>query len=182
MREDGHGCACQDVLAFLERHYFGKYRAKVVDNADPNKRGRLLVQVDAPLSEPPIWALPCVPFAGPNVGLMMLPPIEANVWVEFEGGNPKVPIWSGCFWTKDEAIEGGGEPNKKIIKTEFVTITIDDDAKSVELAVANGSSLVLDASQIKAAASGEIVHEVSAKRTALSTDGFDINNGTLKVL
>ena len=44
------------------------------------------------------WALPCVPFAGPGVGFLALPPVEANVWVEFEAGDPDYPIWSGCFW------------------------------------------------------------------------------------
>jgi hypothetical protein len=26
------------------------------------------------------------------------PPIGANVWVEFEQGDPQMPIWVGCFW------------------------------------------------------------------------------------
>ena len=31
-----------------------------------------------------------------------IPPVGANVWVEFEGGDPDYPIWSGCFWGTGE--------------------------------------------------------------------------------
>ncbi len=44
------------------------------------------------------WAMPCVPYAGPGVGLFAIPPVGANVWVEFEGGDLDYPIWTGCFW------------------------------------------------------------------------------------
>jgi uncharacterized protein involved in type VI secretion and phage assembly len=27
-----------------------------------------------------------------------MPQIGAGVWIEFEGGDPDYPIWSGCFW------------------------------------------------------------------------------------
>jgi hypothetical protein len=32
------------------------------------------------------------------MGVYLVPPIGAGVWVEFEGGNPDYPIWSGCRW------------------------------------------------------------------------------------
>ena len=45
------------------------------------------------------WALPCVPLAGPLMGMYVVPPpVGAGVWVEFEQGNPDKPIWVGCFW------------------------------------------------------------------------------------
>ena len=46
--------------------------------------------------------MPCAPFAGSGVGFFALPPVGANVWVEFEGGDPDYPIWSGCFWGAGE--------------------------------------------------------------------------------
>lgn len=30
--------------------------------------------------------------------MVALPIIGSGVWVEFEQGNPKYPIWVGCFW------------------------------------------------------------------------------------
>lgn len=77
---------------------FGKYRGIVTDNIDPESIGRVQVMVPAVLADAPSWALPCSPFAGPDVGLCLVPPVGANVWVEFEGGDTDHPIWSGCFW------------------------------------------------------------------------------------
>lgn len=78
--------------------FYGKYRGVVINNVDPMVVGRLQVAVPAVLSDATSWALPCSPFAGPDVGLCLIPPVGANVWVEFEGGDVDHPIWSGCFW------------------------------------------------------------------------------------
>ena len=79
--------------------YYGKHRGVVLNNVDPEQRGRLLVQVPDVLGlGTSSWAMPSVPFAGPQVGAYMIPVIGAGVWVEFEGGNPDYPIWTGCFW------------------------------------------------------------------------------------
>ena len=32
------------------------------------------------------------------MGVFMVPPIGAGVWVEFEHGDPNQPIWIGCRW------------------------------------------------------------------------------------
>ena len=42
--------------------------------------------------------MPCVPWAGINTGMFMVPPIGAGVWVEFERGDPDYPIWVGGYW------------------------------------------------------------------------------------
>jgi uncharacterized protein involved in type VI secretion and phage assembly len=83
------------------RHY-GKYRGTVLNNIDPMQVGRLLVQVpDVTGLTPASWAVPCVPLAGPTgppMGVFLVPPIGAGVWVEFEQGDPDFPIWVGCRW------------------------------------------------------------------------------------
>ncbi|HEX6229566.1 MAG TPA: phage baseplate assembly protein V, partial [Solirubrobacterales bacterium] len=69
--------------------YFGKYRGTVEQNLDPLQQGRLQVKVPAVLGDGTLsWAMPCVPYAGSQVGFYAVPPIGANVWVEFEGGDP----------------------------------------------------------------------------------------------
>jgi len=81
------------------RKYYGKYRGVVLNNIDPKQEGRLLVQVpDVAGLVPTTWASPCVPIAGIQNGMVALPMIGSGVWVEFEQGNPKYPIWVGCFW------------------------------------------------------------------------------------
>jgi hypothetical protein len=42
--------------------------------------------------------MPCVPMAGPNAGVFAVPPVGAGVWIEFEGGDPTLPIWAGGYW------------------------------------------------------------------------------------
>lgn len=84
------------------KQFFGKYRGVVVNNQDPLVLGRVQVAVPAILGEALSWALPCSPFAGPDVGLCLIPPIGANLWVEFEGGDAEYAIWSGCFWGSGE--------------------------------------------------------------------------------
>ncbi|GIV60243.1 hypothetical protein GQ464_002005 [Rhodocaloribacter litoris] len=80
--------------------YFGKYRGLVLNNVDPMQKGRLLVQLPDVLGlSTSSWAMPCVPFTGPQAGTFVLPPVGAGVWVEFEGGNPDYPIWTGGFWS-----------------------------------------------------------------------------------
>ena len=83
--------------------FFGKYRGKVVQNFDVEQRGRILVEVPAVLGDGQGWAMPSVPYAGTQAGFYAVPPPQANVWVEFESGDPDRPIWSGCFWTKGTA-------------------------------------------------------------------------------
>lgn len=84
------------------RQYFGKYRGTVLNNVDPEQRGRLMLNVPDVLGAiPSSWAEPCVPLAGPTgppMGVYLVPPIGAGVWVEFEQGDPSYPIWSGCRW------------------------------------------------------------------------------------
>ena len=82
--------------------YFGKYRATVINNIDPEMRGRLMLMIPDVLNLiPSTWAEACAPLAGPTgppMGVYMVPPIGAGVWVEFEHGNPDYPIWVGCRW------------------------------------------------------------------------------------
>jgi uncharacterized protein involved in type VI secretion and phage assembly len=84
----------------LRQRYFGKFKAQIVDNADPEKRGRLQVIIPDVLGdEEPIWAVPCLPYGGDmNQGFYFIPENEAWVWVEFEKGDPGAPIWVGALW------------------------------------------------------------------------------------
>ena len=82
-----------------EGKYYGKYRGMVVNNVDPEGRGRILVQVPDVLGMGiSSWAMPCLPFAGMQMGMHIVPPPNAGVWIEFEKGDPDYPIWTGCWW------------------------------------------------------------------------------------
>jgi hypothetical protein len=81
------------------KKFFGKYRGTVLNNVDPMSMGRIQVIVpDVSNVLPSTWALPCVPIAGPQMGMIAVPPPLSLVWVEFEQGDPDYPIWVGGFW------------------------------------------------------------------------------------
>ena len=82
--------------------WFGKYRAFVRDNNDPERLGRVRLEIPAVLgsgrenwSE---WAYPCFPYGGnEDTGMFFVPEEGASVWAEFEGGQVQHPIWSGVW-------------------------------------------------------------------------------------
>jgi hypothetical protein len=79
--------------------YYGKYAGVVRQNIDPEGRGRILVEVPDVLGQGiSSWAMPSLPFAGLQMGMYIIPPPQAGVWVEFEKGDPDYPIWTGCWW------------------------------------------------------------------------------------
>ena len=80
----------------------------------------------AVLGDAVVWAMPCAPFAGPGVGFFAIPPVGANVWVEFEAGDPEYPIWSGGFWDPEDFPATITVPQMKVLKTDTATVTLDD--------------------------------------------------------
>jgi hypothetical protein len=109
------------------QRFFGKYRGKVKNNLDPLQLGRLQVEVPAVLGTGSLsWAMPCVAFAGPGVGFFALPPDNANVWVEFEGGDPDFPIWAGCFWDVGQVPAKPASPFSVILKTQSISLQLMD--------------------------------------------------------
>lgn len=162
--------------------YFGKYRGKVESNADPMMLGRLRVSVPLVLGDGTLsWATPCVPFAGAGVGLFMLPPVGANVWVEFEAGDPDYPIWSGCFWGTGEVPAQPAIEQMKVFKTDGVTLTVNGlaGAGGVTLevsppVVSTPLKVVLDASGIQLSS--------GAAKIAMDPAKVTINDGALEII
>jgi uncharacterized protein involved in type VI secretion and phage assembly len=71
--------------------YPGVYRATVMDNLDPAQSGRLQVQVPDVLGTGGMWAS-----ASTSLGTVSEPPaIGSGVWVQFDGGDPNRPEWTG---------------------------------------------------------------------------------------
>jgi hypothetical protein len=120
--------------------FYGKYRGIVTDNDDPLKAGRVRAKVQDVLGgEETGWALPCFAYAGPQVGLYLIPPKNAMVWIEFEQGDPDYPIWTGCF-LREGVLDMPMppvfiDPKKKILRTEAWTITLDDSPGSGKLTI-----------------------------------------------
>ena len=94
----------QHVERYRDR-WFGKYRAFAKDNNDPERLGRLRLEIPAVLGTGEDnwsdWAAPCFPYGGTDdVGMFLVPEEGASVWAEFEGGQVQYPIWTGVWLAK----------------------------------------------------------------------------------
>ena len=172
--------------------YFGKYRGKVVSYRDPNNLGRLRVTVPEVLGEnTKVWALPCVSFAGPKVGFFALPPVGANVWVEFAAGDPSDPIWAGCYWGENEIPYKPDEDGVKVfLKTKGIDLQLKDkkgglflDIKSpavnqaIQLSMsAQGVKVKTGSSSLSIAAKGEEL-KVGGASISIAQAGVTVKSG-----
>lgn len=88
-----------------KNRWYGKYRAFVRDNNDPERLGRCRLEIPAVLgtgeSNWSEWAWPCFPYGGnDDTGSFLVPDLDATVWAEFEGGHVQYPIWTGVWLAK----------------------------------------------------------------------------------
>jgi hypothetical protein len=129
--------------------YFGKYRAKVVDNKDPSKRGRIRVVCPKVLgSSVSNWCEPCVPVASDYEGDFAVPRLRETVWIEFEEGKADKPIYVGNWWSPsktpsenydvDTRVISWGNckiimtPTNMVLKYLNSTLTIDENGFNIE--------------------------------------------------
>jgi uncharacterized protein involved in type VI secretion and phage assembly len=162
------------VMTWMRTHYFGKYAGKVADTNDPLGKGRLKVEVPNVFGAgTTVWAMPCVPYAGDQIAFKSFPPAGANVWVEFEQGDPSYPVWVGFFWGDGEMpSEAGQDDNVKLWKTGAFTIQIDDQAGEMTITANSGAKLTI---------AGEIKAEVSSASATVASGGVTIDGGGAKV-
>ena len=167
---------------------WGKYAGEVNDNADQERMGRLQVRCKAVFGAELVWAMPCVPYAGPGVGFHFIPPKGAQVWVEFEGGDTSRAIWTGCFWAKDQMPDDAESADIKLIVTYKATLKIDDASGEVVIKNADDSSITWSG-DVKTEA-GAATHTVGADgvvsestpgKVEVGAAGVTINNGAFKV-
>lgn len=172
--------------------YLGKFRGFVVDNQDPETRGRIKLRVPSVLGETTTdWALPCMPYGGSEaLGMLHVPPVDAQVFVEFLEGDISSPVWTGTFWRQSgEPPEEYTGPDTKVLKTdaghvltfddtagsESVTLISSAEAKmemdhegSITLTDQSGGSVILDAS-----ASKLTVKDANGNELVMSASGIE---------
>lgn len=131
---------------------FGKHRGFVADNADPDKLGRVKLQVPSLLADQVTgWALPCLPCGGlAGQGLLYVPDVGAQVWVEFEGGDLAYPIWTGTFWQQaaDVPSEVADQTTTRVLRTTAGHVLLFEDKQGdelIRLLHGQGASVELDA-------------------------------------
>lgn len=161
-----------------ESLFYGKYRGIVSDNRDPLMLGRIRAKVPDVFGDLESgWALPSVPYAGNGVGLFLIPPSNAWVWIEFEHGDPDYPIWTGCFWAQGELPATPAVAEMKVLKTDTATITLNDlpGAGGVTIETQNGMKIVMNISGIE-------VNNGQGATVKMTLNQVSINNGALEVM
>lgn len=162
----------QELAEHLRSRFYGKYRGTVTDVDSDTLR--IKAKVPAVLQEQRTgWCRPCVPYAGDQVGLAFLPEVGTGVWIEFEGGDPSYPIWSGCYW-RDGEIPPDATPTVKAIVTKAPhKILLDDDGQSITISDSNDNTVTLDGSGITL--------QRGTKKIVISDSEVSVNNGALQV-
>lgn len=131
----------------LQRHvgkFYGKYSGIVVDNADAGHRGHLKVRVDSIFGpDQTVRARPCLP-----PGHFYVPDPETRVWVEFEAGDVRYPIWVGTWYPNDSAPPEArfDPPSHRVIHTRaghVVELSDEDGKEKIVIRHATNSFLAI---------------------------------------
>lgn len=130
--------------------YYSSYRGFVIENEDPLAFGRLKLVVPQLTGKFAIdyWAWPKGNFSGDGYGSQAIPRKGDMVWVEFEMGNARAPIWDyGHFAYKPESEETEKPDNLKDIQNFWFktpgghTIELDDTNQWIVITTSTGGKL-----------------------------------------
>jgi uncharacterized protein involved in type VI secretion and phage assembly len=143
--------------------YFGKYRGTVVQNVDPEQRGRIQALVpDVSNVVPTTWATACVPVAGKSMGTYVLPQIGAGVWIEYEQGDPDYPIWTGGFWG---------------VAAEVPPLALAGNPASPSIVLQTGLQNSISLSDVPGPTGGILLKSATGAMIAVNDLGITISNG-----
>jgi phage baseplate assembly protein gpV len=161
----------QDLMDLVRSRFYGKYRGVVTDVDESTMRIKASVPSVLPTGGTG-WCMPCVPYAGPQVGVLMLPEVGSGVWIEFEGGDVSYPVWVGMYWHTGE-IPSQASATVKSIVTAAGSIAMDNNAGSITLTDAQQNTVVLDSSGVTCTSGSSSV--------AIGASGVNVNNGAFEV-
>lgn len=176
--------------------YYSYYRARVVDNKDPEFRGR--IKVNCPYIDPntnlPQWVLPMSPYAGKDHGYFFVPEIDEGVYITFEHGHKDYPLYAFQWWIKGAmpADFAKSPPTARGIRTKakHQLLFEDDPAKlKVELRTSKGHIIQVDEIAetllIKTVKGMKMLFEDKTKKITVTDAGGDtltMSNGATKIV
>jgi len=83
--------------------FYSTYRGIVITSNDPDSQNKVCVHLPSILRGVEVWAYPKHQQGGPGSGFKWLSPREGSiVYVEFENGDPRHPLWSYHGWAIGE--------------------------------------------------------------------------------
>jgi len=131
--------------------YYSSYRGFVIDNEDPEGYGRVKLRVPQVFGTNTLhyWAWQKGCFSGKGFGTQCIPPIGSMVFVEFEFGDTKKPIWTyGHFGRNDDGTPEKDEDLKGTKKFWFKTpgglkVILDDENGDMTLKTEGENEVIM---------------------------------------
>jgi len=141
------------------KRFYGIYPAQVIDNEDPDNLGRVRAIIpaigiskkdDVPMSQ---WIMPCSPSLGTNSvkmsedattdgqmsGMFFPPDIGTNLWICFQWGDVRFPVYMGGFVTEKNKSTTFENALQKGIRTRSGHfLRFDDNLDNLSIMLAKG--------------------------------------------
>lgn len=168
--------------------------ARVVENADPERRGRIKVRLLALDLE--LWAQVVVASAGSGYGVTLVPRIQEVVVLGFL--TPELPLVLGSIWTGSSSLPEAANPvdDLYLVRTpggslllmddgklelrspEGYQVSIDDGGGGQIAITRGGQSITLTGSEISVRSSGTV--SVQASQVKISAAQVQVDAGLSK--
>ncbi len=166
--------------------YYGKYGGTVVNNVDPEGLGRILAIVPGvPGFElaTTTWAQPAVPMAGNQRGAYFVPEVASGVWIEFERGDPRHPIWTGGFWGSRAEVPGDAQLGVPLLPSIVLQTTPRNTQVISELPGPTGGIMIRSGlASITVNETGIVIQNGQGASLQLTGPSVIVNNGALTVI
>lgn len=126
--------------------------AKVTDNCDPDKLGRIKVKYEwRDSNDESDWIRIMTPMAGNQMGVYFLPEVDDEVVVAFQNGDINAPIVLGSLWSKNIAPPDDNASQKNDIRMiqsrsghKIILDDKDGDEKITVIDKSENSSIIID--------------------------------------
>lgn len=144
----------------------------VLDNTDPESRGRIKVRLHATQLE--VWASVIVPSAGNGYGISHLPRQNEQVVLAFI--SPNLPMVLGAVWSGGSSHPSDAAPVEEryfMQSPAGIKVLLDDQAPKVEIKTPAGHHLT-----ITDEGSGIVTIERDSEKIEMKSDGISITSAT----
>ncbi len=159
----------------MNNHSLGQLQslqlAQVVDNVDPDGRGRIKVRLQSTPME--LWASVVAPSAGQGYGVCFIPRLDEIVVLAFV--TPELPLVIGSVWAGQSSAPEDADPHEDhyVVRTPAGTVVEFDDSDGPKVELRTQSGYRID---INESSGGEITIERGAQSIKLTPAEINIDS------
>ena len=151
-------------------HLHSMQLAQVIDNADPDNRGRIKVRLQSSPME--MWASVVAPSAGNGYGASFIPRLDEIVVVAFI--NQDTPLILGSIWCGNDSRPQDADPQEQhyVVRTPGDTVLeFDDNDPKVELRTRSGYRV-----SITESGGGEVTIERGTQSVTMTASDITVDS------